>query len=270
MFFRFVLKECISQFFHIVHTSESAWVSYTITNPFQNVFFLLVLRYLVATGFFGWLQSSGVTPEIVDLSDPTKSCVLEDIPFYKNPWNPAGGLMVTTPVICGGFQVDYKNECLLYGTSEVITMNSKRHYASSVTLNANKLWILGGYDGNNNGILASTEFITIDGAENGPTLPEGLWKSCAIKFPETGYVYLIGGKSNNGRTNNVWVANPSNEYAFTQGPSLMTVRSYHSCGTMFIGTKSIIVAAGGDNGGVNKMASVEILDPLSNQWVAGK
>ena len=76
---------------------------------------------------------------------------------------------------------------------------------------------------------------------------------------------FIGGK--------VWVANPSNEFAFTAGPSLNTARYNHACGTMSIGTHNIIVAAGGlwyiSMHGFT--ASVEILDPLSNQqWVAGK
>ena len=80
-----------------MHTSESGWVSYIITNPFQNVFFLLVMRYLVATGK---PSSSGVKTEIVDLSDPTMSCLLEDIPYRSDS---TGGLLGTTPVICGGY-----------------------------------------------------------------------------------------------------------------------------------------------------------------------
>ena len=123
--------------------------------------------------------------------------------------------------------------------------------------------LLGGYDENR---LASTEFLTKDGTVNGPTLPEGVSGSCAINFPDNGLVYLIGGVTS-GYTNNVWVANPSNEFTFTPGPSLITARGYYGCGTMSIGTKSIIVAAGGSPG---YLASVEILDPLSNQWVAGK
>ena len=69
--------------------------------------------------------------------------------------------------------------------------------------------------------------------------------------------------------NDVWVANPSNGYAFVQGPSLITGRRYHSCGTMSIGAKSIIIGAGG-HGSMGYLSSVEILDPLSNQWVEGK
>ena len=145
------------------------------------------------------------------------------------------------------------------------------------------LWILGGWNtiGGSGNTLDSTEFVTTDGAVYGPTLPERLFSTCAVKFIATGQVYLVGGygygnePTYGGRTNNVWVADPSNEFSFTQGPSIMTARSYHGCGTLSIGAKSIIVAAGGVGTPPNspyaiKLTSVEILDPLTNQWVAGK
>ena len=139
--------------------------------------------------------------------------------------------------------------------------------------------MLGGNSQNNQ--LASTEFITTAGAVNGPTLPEAVDRPCAVKFPDNGFIYLIGGDTgssitkSSSQTNNVWVANPSNLFAgFTKGPSMMAPRQHHGCGTMSIGTKSIIVAAGGMNniGYINTvfLASVEILDPLLNKWVTGK
>ena len=69
-------------------------------------------------------------------------------------------------------------------------------------------------------------------------------------------------------TNKVWVANPSNEFTFAQGPSLIDPRYRHMCGTMSIGAQSIIVVAGGLKG--RFLATVEILDPLSKNWVDGK
>ena len=102
-------------------------------------FLLLVVRYLVATG---QPSGSGAKTEIVDLSDPSKSCLLEDISYRRYS---AGGLLGTTPVICGGYNGYYFNECLLYGTSQVITMNSYRYLHSSVALNESMLWMLGGY-----------------------------------------------------------------------------------------------------------------------------
>ena len=71
-------------------------------------------------------------------------------------------------------------------------------------------------------------------------------------------------------TNKVWVANPSKEFTFTQGPSLIDPRYRHMCGTMSIGAQSIIVVAGGLNDKYKHLATVEILDPLSNKWVEGK
>ena len=223
---------------------------------------------MVATGYSSSASGYVQKTEIVDLTDPSKSCVLDDIPSRDGS---TGGVLGTIPVICGGYYGGgYLNECLLYGTSQVITMKSKRGFASSVAINPNKIWILGGYYIPYNGnVMDTTEFVTIDGgSENGPTLPEAVYLSCAVKFPDTGDVYSIGGYTPSGRTKNVWVANPSNAYMFSQGPSLMTARGEHACGTMSIGAKSIIVAAGGYNSG--SLSSVEILDPLSNQWVAGK
>ena len=145
-------------------------------------------------------------------------------------------------------------------------MISRREYHSSVALNDSMIWILGGMD--REGKLDSTEFITTDGAVNGPTLPEAVMYQCTVKYLDNGFVYLIGGRTpSSNPTKNVWVSNPSNGYDFVLGPSLIIARKYLSCGTMSIGSKSIIVSAGGV--GNNYFSSVEILDPLSNQWVEG-
>lgn len=216
------------------------------------------MRYIVATGD---PSDSGVKTEVVDLSDPSKSCLLEDISYRY--WS-AGGMLGTTPVICGGWNGTSLDECLFYGTNHVITMNSKRGYHSSVALSDNRIWMLGGYGSY---YLDSTEFITTDGAVNGPTLPEAVADHCSIKFNDL--IYLIAGETpSNSNSNKVWVANLSNGYAFVQGPSMITGRKYHSCGTLSIGSTNIIIAAGGYEN--SRLSSVEILDPHSNQWVEGK
>ena len=159
------------------------------------------------------------------------------------------------------------DECLLYGTNHVITMNSKRWSHSSVALSDERIWILGGRRYGSGGYLDSTEFITKEGAVNGPTLPEAVSYHCSVDF--NNLIYLVGGFNSIG-TKKVWVANPSNGYAFVQGPSMMTGRYMHSCGKMSIGSTSIIIAAGGYGNGSLYLSSVEILNPLSNQWVEGK
>ena len=225
------------------------------------------MKYFVATGGPHWI----VETEIVDVSDPARSCSLEDI---SHRLGSVGGLLETAPVICGGMGggvgSGFRNDCLLYGTSKVITMNTKRFESSSVTINSTMIWVLGGLNSGNE--LDSSEFITEYGTKNGPSLPEAVRSSCAVKFIETGDVYLVGGRtSTEAAIKNVWLANPSNDFTFTQGPSLITSREAHGCGTMSIGAKSIIVAAGGMDSSIfpGYITSVEILDPPSKQWIAG-
>jgi len=115
-----------------------------------------VMRYIVATGN---PSEIGVKTEVVDLSDPSKSCLLEDISYRM--WS-AGGMLGTIPVICGGDtnNIDnrYLDECLLYGTNHVVSMNSKRYFHSSVALSDGRIWIMGGYW---NSRLDSTEIYPI-------------------------------------------------------------------------------------------------------------
>ena len=240
--------------------------------------FLLVMRYMVATGMgstdFDYSQRPNKflypKPQIVDVSNPTKSCELNDDVTDRFS---TGGMLGTTPVICGGSGV-MSHECLLYGTSQMITMNSDRKFSSSVGLSNSMLWIMGG-ELRNHMNLDTTEFVTIEGSVNGPQLPEPVSAHCSVHFPGNGNVYVIGGINppSNNSTNKVWVANPSNKFTFAQGPSLNKERSSHACSTMSIGTKNIIVAAGGSKQAqpkiFEKISSVEILDPLSDQWVAG-
>ena len=239
--------------------------------------FLLVMRYMVATGMgstdFDYSQRPNKflypKPQIVDVSNPTKSCELNDDVTDRFS---TGGMLGTTPVICGGSGV-MSHECLLYGTSQMITMNSDRKFSSSVGLSNSMLWIMGG-ELRNHMSLDTTEFVTVEGSVNGPQLPEPVSAHCSVHFPGNGNVYVISGihgsLPNTKFSNKVWVANPSNKFTFSQGPSLDTPRQWPTCGTMSIGTKSIIVVAGGNEDLTKITSSVEILDPLSNQWVAGK
>ena len=60
--------------------------------------FLLVMKYMVAT--------RERTTEIIDVSNPMKSCVLNDDNILSIGGKPryysSGGTLGTTPVICGG------------------------------------------------------------------------------------------------------------------------------------------------------------------------
>ena len=89
---------------------------------------------------------------------------------------------------------------------------------------------------------------------------------CAVKLSEQ-EIFVIGGYP--GPRNEVWIYDPQNGFARTQGPSLNTGRGYHSCSTMKDGEKIVIIAAGGWNYFYH-LDSVEIYDPTDNTWYSGK
>ena len=67
-----------------------------------------MVRYLVATGKpTPPYSDNGVKTEVVDLSDPSQSCLLDAIAGQHSS---AGGLIGTTPVLCGGYKLP--NTCL--------------------------------------------------------------------------------------------------------------------------------------------------------------
>ena len=70
--------------------------------------------------------------------------------------------------------------------------------------------------------------------------------------------------------NDVWIVNISEEItfkSFSRGPSMLHTRIQHSCTTISIGNKKLIIAASGYP--PSSGTSIEILDPSVNQWVEG-
>jgi len=70
---------------------------------------------------------------------------------------------------------------------------------------------------------------------------------CAVKLSEN-EIFVIGGYVDR---NEVWIYDPKNGFARTQGPSLTTGRRYHSCSTMRDGEKTVIIVAGGYTNNLN-------------------
>ena len=191
-----------------------------------------------------------------------------------------GGLLGTTPIICGGFddrEID-QDSCFTYNQqstqwTKTHTMTTKRYSAGSVQLNATTLWIVGG--GNEDDwTLASSEFVGVDSSigKPGPLLPDPLAYSCVVKYSEN-EVFVIGGSQLRylNVTNKVLIFNPMNGFTHFEGPSLITKRSSHSCGLMSNGQQSKIVVAGGiSEHGRGALSSVEIYDSTTNNWISGK
>ena len=107
-----------------------------------------------------------------------------------------GGFIANQFVTCGGYigGEDILKECYKIGTTNTSLhgkMKERRFHAASIAL-ADRLWILGGRDGNSN-FLKSTEYILHDGRqEDGPDMPIGLVEHAVIQINETSFM-LVGG-----------------------------------------------------------------------------
>ena len=63
---------------------------------------------------------------------------------------------------------------------------------------------------------------------------------------------------------------PTNEFRINEGPSLKKGRAGHGCAKMTINGRTILVVAGGLDDDSDALDSVEILDPLGNNfWTSG-
>ena len=235
-------------------------------------------------------DASNELTEVVEYVKTTSTPSFVPLPFKRS--HAVGAMFDNAPIICGGYYPGYPgpweflDTCISYQDSQWIqshTMGKKREKLAGVQINTNTFWILGGYSSSahyvsDGSFLSSTEFI-IQGKTNGiprPELPYELRTMCAVKLSEN-EIFVIGGRDGNyDYRNEVWIYDPQNGFARTQGPSLSTARGYHSCSTMRDGEKTVIIAAGGEHGyqagGYNnyELDSVEIYDPNDNTWNSGK
>ena len=209
--------------------------------------------------------------EVVELIKTNSTPSFGQLPSKRD--SAVGTMLGNAPLLCGGNDEDHSllDTCISYHQdsewTQTHTMVNKRSYSAGVKVNSTTFWILGGFV--NPSCLDSTEFI-IQGQTNGvpgPKLPHGLKDMCAVKISEN-ELFVIGGSSFGSYKNEVWIYDPQNGFARTQGPSLTTARSSHSCSTMMDGQKTLIVVSGGYNNG--DLNSVEIYDPTDNTWHSGK
>ena len=157
-------------------------------------------------------------------------------------------------------------------------MTQPRLFASSVALNQNTLWIVGGENGprSNRRYLSTTEFISIDSNQEinqkqGPTLTFGISKHCMVQYNSSA-IYLIGGqRTSDEMSEEIWIIDPTKNFTFTKGPALLDSKRFMgSCAKMKVNNTEIIVVAGGKHFSdeFNAYDSVEMLFPTG--WVEGK
>ena len=136
-------------------------------------------------------------------------------------------------------------------------------------LDSERIWILGGDDGNN--YLDTTEFIQLNETVGilGPKLPYAINATCAVKVSED-KIFVIGGETgfNTNPTDFVWIFNPQDEFTYTEGPKLPYAKWNPQCELMKDETHSYIVVAGG-KGSAGADQSVEILNLTTLEWTTG-
>ena len=220
---------------------------------------------------------AGYPVEVVELVKTNSTPSFGQLPAFP-AYGTVGTMFGNAALICGGYNGSYYFDMCIssyYQDSRWIQFQSNsmveaRGWAAGVKVNSTTFWILGGYVSN---VWDSTEFI-IKGQTNGipgPKLPYTLFGHCTIKFTKN-QIFVIGGSAvDSDSKNEVWIYDPQNGFARTQGPSLTTARGFHSCSTMEDSKKTLIVVAGGYAFEPTGMLdSVEIYDPTDNTWHSGK
>ena len=177
-----------------------------------------------------------------------------------------GGLIGNTVMICGGYGVDYFDECYSLTSekaTQVIHMSIGRLSAASIVLNDNTLWVTGGY---HDDLLASTEYVRVTGTMPGPNLPMALSNHAMVAINSTCSM-VIGGLDES------WASSASTLYynynteQWINGPSLIQARRIHAAGivTDEVTDENFVVVTGGHANGY--LDSTEILQ--DGNWVQG-
>jgi hypothetical protein len=210
-------------------------------------------------------RSTSVKSEVIDLEDASNICQnLEDYPIQVA--GAVGGFLNQgDPLVCGGYP--YTNVChVVNQPGQSSEMLEEREFSASLTLNSSHLWVTGGYNGNVR--LQTSEFVSIgQAAVQGPDLPYAVAGHCLVGV-NSSTALLCGGW--NGQDYNECHYMDLEDHSWSQGPSMMTKRSFHSCGIFKSAAhqgRNIVIAAGGSN--TANLDSVEFLDLTTNTWNAG-
>ena len=227
-------------------------------NHYTKYLNIMIGKLLISTGY---PLSNGVPSEVIDLENPSNICEnLPDFPITVE--GSVGGLIQNDiPLICGGWNITHNMKCYSIGAKENLEVNliQRRHYSGGIIIN-NNLWITGGIS------PKTSEFILSNGTSiEGPKLPIDLLYHCATKINDS-FVLLTGGADTMGQ---VLIVDAEQNFKMEKGPSLLTERHSHACGTFIHQEKLWVVVVGGTNG-YDILNTTELWDPSSDQgWIKG-
>ena len=221
----------------------------------------------------------GQKTKILDMNDNNKICGdLESVPDFSEPYlagteMTSGTLFNGKPVICGGSNLNggVSSVCSIYeksGWRKFSTMSEPRQYHTSIQLNENQLWIIGGQ-----GRQSSDIIYTNGTAISGPKMPyENFMWNCITKL-HNGTILFVGGFENRKTT----ILYELSSESFRYGPDMIFARQGPGC-TLFYsplhnGRPVIIVTGGmfGNRVSGNGEDKTEIWDyTKTNKWLQSK
>ena len=204
--------------------------------------------------------------KVLDLSIKDGSNCQDWAEFPKDVVAATGGVIQDVVVICGGGDASTEfNECysLNGNAATLIThMSAKRQYSASLIIDKTKLWITGGV------YLASSEYITLEGSEPGPELPNRIDFHALVAIDNT-LSMLIGGRTTGNVITQTTHYFDHQGHNWIQGPDLMQARRVHAAGivTDEMTTEKLVIVTGGEYNGII-LDSTEML--INQQWNQGK
>ena len=222
-------------------------------------------KVLVATG---QPDASGKVTEIIDLEDESFKCNVKEFPL--NVYSAIGGLVGTTPFICGGRSFSNVNQKSCYSLKEdgewekdaTSELNTPRYFAANGVSIINNTMVVAG--GNNNGDLATIEVVAPNTkSKTLPiSLPHKIHGPCIVPW-DTNTVMFMGGHSARKGT---YFINLNNN-TITNGPSLLAGRSHMACHEFSFNGEDYILVVGGDS-----KSTTELLkkSDLENGWQKSK
>jgi len=243
---------------------------------------LRVNKILVATGF---PILKGRKVEVIDLDNPSKSCVMSgryDFP-YPGLDNAVGGFTSSGPMVCSGDYDSSTNKPYLSNNISAdcyilkrngqfvqmneLTMNTARILASSIVTEDGKMIISGG-KGYGGVRLADTEIINVPESktEDGFELPFGIVEHCSVLINST-TMMVLGGRGDGGpygsTLNSTYFINLET-LQLTPGPEMQEARAGLGCAVFEHNQQSYLIAAGG------WQKSSEFLNLNTKIWSRGK
>ena len=202
-------------------------------------------KLLVATGV---PYANGRNVEVIDLDNPSKTCILSaDFPYELR--DAVGGFTSCGPMVCSGHYGSYYSaDCYSLRSNgqfvkmSELTMDTPRSDASSIVTEDGKLMISGGWNG---GRLADTEIINVleSKTEDGFELPNGISDHCSVLINTT-TVMVLGGYDGLLTQKSTYFINLET-LQVTDGPEMQEARRYFGCAVFEHNQHNFVIAAGG-------------------------